>query len=754
MAYGGLVLGFLGALYVLLSLYSYRLLHHEIRIEQAENARVGRPSTIRNVEPKVTVLRKREPGQPHHDVNLNPASTMAKTKPFQFDRKRAEDTLKALGPQSIRQTLTAYIEPPLNDTIHGTGDRGDLKNDKDYGTPPEFRIPLPLRLHTPNDLRKIEYTRLQTCNDLPAKFPVDRGLEIDANGETVVWNVGNEPTPDNFPEIELPFCPVEADPFLPWIHDVFPSQDGTMIEFIAHNKRRCRTGSHYTKDVNRLVPQVALMQPVSVQRISEIDARSIAPDLWHPSNAASDDAPRYRLAPLNESAADGQYTRFICRFHAVDFSSIEPQNVVIGETLSVYPYNYEHVAYRKERVDNLLTPKGKDSIMFWASVIRFQCPVPPDDNLRKAIASGELVLGDGTPTLHVDVIPIRTSTRYKEVYLTEDHVGPNPGVKIFDPAKSWGPKNVVPRVEASGRWENIPICKPPAFPMEDGTQKLLPDVKTEKKKPHFLSACLWASTEFKTRGKKSHPTTDTLQRMDEWIEFHLMVGFDHIYLYDNSGAHTNETSLEPIAAKYPGKVTRIEWPSIPCNNNIPAHDSTGERSSQYSAENSCRTRFAPFTEWIAVFDTDEYLVPMGKYTSLKDVVRDAGKGGTQVLSFRSSRGRLRLDKCSPDGNGYSKNPNATFLEAYNCDSAGSPKPSWAERARKQIYKSDYVLYHYVHYSTVTQQIMETYANHSKGPWTRRNKERPPIQRITDEFEEAVMVVSTVCCLVWLGLRMK
>lgn len=66
-----------------------------------------------------------------------------------------------------------------------------------------------------------------------------------------------------------------------------------------------------------------------------------------------------------------------------------------------------------------------------------------------------------------------------------------------------------------------------------------------------------------------------------------MVGFDHIYVYDNSGAHTNETSLEPVLAPFGDSVTRIDWPSTVCNNNKPAADSAGERSSQYAAEASC-----------------------------------------------------------------------------------------------------------------------------------------------------------------------
>ena len=59
---------------------------------------------------------------------------------------------------------------------------------------------------------------------------------------------------------------------------------------------------------------------------------------------------------------------------------------------------------------------------------------------------------------------------------------------------------------------------------------------------------------------------------------------------------------------YCGALRRIQ-PSRVCNNNIPAHENTGERSSQYAAENSCRARYGPYTEWMASFDTGEYGIP-------------------------------------------------------------------------------------------------------------------------------------------------
>lgn len=484
---------------------------------------------------------------------------------YKLDRVKAEEALQQHGSSYIRKIMAAYIEPPMNDTIPGTGSQGDADNDKDSGTPPEFVIPLPLRTNTPDDLLKFEYPKLQTCHDAPGKLPVDRGLEIDDEGNAIVWNVGDTATADDYPMQEAPYCPVDLDPFLPWMHDVFPNQDGTMIEFIAQNKRRCKTGKNFRKDLKRLEPQVALMQPVSVQRIQEDEARKIAPELWYPTSSTADAPPRYRLAPFNESADDGQETRFICRFHSTDFSDNgHPRTVLLGETLSKFPFNYEFVSYRKQEA-TMLTPKGKDSKMFWTSNLRFECPVPDLKGLPQMIVNGDTILSDGTPTVHVDLIPIRTPPRFgpKEAYFPDGMIRPDEEI-TFDAKKRWGDHNVMPRVEASGRWENIPICFPPSIGSKvDAVDVVKPAVTTAKQKPHVLSACIWASASFRTRGAGQAPTTDTLRRLVEWIEFHLMVGFDHIYVYDNSGAQTNETSLAPLLDTYPPtKVTRIDWPSI------------------------------------------------------------------------------------------------------------------------------------------------------------------------------------------------
>ena len=94
------------------------------------------------------------------------------------------------------------------------------------------------------------------------------------------------------------------------------------------------------------------------------------------------------------------------------------------------------------------------------------------------------------------------------------------------------------------------------------------------------------------------------------------------------------------------------------------------------------------------------------------------------------------DNCKPKDDTVrclGKNPNTTFLQTYNCDLT-YPKPDWADRAKKQIYRPDYVLSHFVHYSTVTKPMTDPSASSM-----RRYSETSPSERFIDERNEATML---------------
>jgi len=621
------------------------------------------PNPIDSTTPKLTTKTTKMPAKP---VTLDP--TMKPPITSNKEKNDSEESLfkhfSATNSEEIELLpLSAYLEKSIDYFL-------DSDNKEEFG---KAISPMPLRIQSPSDLTKFSYDSVQSCKDLPHRFPTTpyRTKNNDNGKKKYYTNVHNE-DPIEDPLETAPFCPVDADPFLPWIHDVFPSEDGTKIHFIAQNKRRCNQGKRFTVEKERLIPQVSIMQPIALKRLTETDL--IPPPMWKPSdnNVYEINETRYRLSSMEEADPDAKETRFLCRFKAVYAGN---KVKYLETTPSTYPFNYEY-ANRLKGENSMLSRSGFDKGSFWLSNFQFDCPLPKSIPPSLLQSESHIVPDTQIPRLYVDVIPVRSGPR---VGKEEDglllSLLDNALFK-FNVKKRWGDHHVLPLIDASGRWENIPICsipKPAGKTSDIAMIKSMHEKKIEaleeansevddaevtslnrnlefeftEEKPHYLVGCLWASASYRTRGNQVR-VYDTVERLVEWLEFHFMVGFDHVYIYDNTAAHfdPNDTSpkdsedLSFITDLFPDKVTRIEWPFPVCNNNIPAHENTGERSSQYAAESSCRARFGPYTEWMASFDTDEYFIPRGNYQNLKDLLRDIKEKGTNILSFRSTRAML------------------------------------------------------------------------------------------------------------------
>ncbi len=93
--------------------------------------------------------------------------------------------------------------------------------------------------------------------------------------------------------------------------------------------------------------------------------------------------------------------------------------------------------------------------------------------------------------------------------------------------------------------------------------------------------------------------------LKEWIEYHLLVGVDHFYLYNNFSTDNYEQVLEPYIKD--GIIDLIEWQVVP--------------PSQLQAYEHCFTNFRDETQWIAFIDLDEFICPINK-TSLSEWLKD------------------------------------------------------------------------------------------------------------------------------------
>lgn len=95
---------------------------------------------------------------------------------------------------------------------------------------------------------------------------------------------------------------------------------------------------------------------------------------------------------------------------------------------------------------------------------------------------------------------------------------------------------------------------------------------------HYLTACLI----FK----------DAAPYLDEWIRFHLLVGFDHLYLYDNESIDDAAAVVRPYLARK--QVTLHAWPG---------------QGQQTPVFRECLQRHGHEARWMAFIDDDEFLFP-------------------------------------------------------------------------------------------------------------------------------------------------
>jgi hypothetical protein len=447
---------------------------------------------------------------------------------------------------------------------------------------------------------------------------------------------------ENFPIDDYP----TEDPFLPWIHDYFPTRNGSYIQFVAQNRRRCNSGRDHVATMKFWEPQVSLFQSVPVDVVAKEDFDTTEGRPTSPS-------PRYKLGRSPDTATFSE-TRFICRFH-----NHRGQEAT---TFSMFNFNYEYITWRHQ-IPTMLAITGSDANNIWLSQLLFRCPVPL--MFQEDIQKGQHVLLDKSDPrdkwvsqLWVDLVPIRTPTRHGAVLFTERHVGPKylPTTEIYQTKEAWGNNHVLPAISDSGRWANLPICLLPRAQskLSSWNNQLLPNKLTSsaspaKSKPFHLVACTWTAASYTRRGD-AVAVSDSARRLREWIVFHLLVGFDHLYIYDNT-QNQQPSPLHSIAMEYKDHVTYHPWPCKVCNNNRPNHPNSGERSSQYAAEASCRERYGPMTEWMAFIDTDEYLVPLAPQannntTSVPtwhDLLYRMEANHTQILKLRSSRAKPRYD---------------------------------------------------------------------------------------------------------------
>jgi hypothetical protein len=93
----------------------------------------------------------------------------------------------------------------------------------------------------------------------------------------------------------------------------------------------------------------------------------------------------------------------------------------------------------------------------------------------------------------------------------------------------------------------------------------------------------------------------------EWLEFHILVGFDHFYLYDNDGGLEAKRILKPFIEQ--GHVTLHPWLHLD-GGKYDRATPFGGRDKNHAAFGHAAKTYRDDFRWIMKIDIDEFLIPM------------------------------------------------------------------------------------------------------------------------------------------------
>ena len=102
--------------------------------------------------------------------------------------------------------------------------------------------------------------------------------------------------------------------------------------------------------------------------------------------------------------------------------------------------------------------------------------------------------------------------------------------------------------------------------------------RDNRKLKYYVSACLI----FKDEGPF----------LKEWLDYHLTIGVEHFYLYDNNSSDNYLEIVQPYIDK--GLVTLVNWPY---------------HAAQAKAYKNCLETYRGESNWITFIDADEFIVP-------------------------------------------------------------------------------------------------------------------------------------------------
>jgi hypothetical protein len=139
--------------------------------------------------------------------------------------------------------------------------------------------------------------------------------------------------------------------------------------------------------------------------------------------------------------------------------------------------------------------------------------------------------------------------------------------------------------------------------------------------------------------------------LEEWLEYHHLVGFDHFYLYDDDGGEPARALLAPYVEA--GLVTHHDWTHLRGSR----HDKPtrfGGRDKNHMAFGHAAKHYRGNFDWIMKIDLDEFLEPL-----------DGDRVDEIVDRFDADRTKcIRIPRINFGDNGHHERPDDLVLASY------------------------------------------------------------------------------------------
>ncbi len=122
--------------------------------------------------------------------------------------------------------------------------------------------------------------------------------------------------------------------------------------------------------------------------------------------------------------------------------------------------------------------------------------------------------------------------------------------------------------------------------------------------------------------------------IEEWLDYHISMGVEHFYIYDNESTDNLKEILQAYIDK--GYVSYTFW------------EGKLQQIFAYNHSLQCRTK----TRWLAIIDIDEFICPQEKI-SIPEILKDY-----------EDYPALAINQIMFDSNGHNTKPEGSVLENY------------------------------------------------------------------------------------------